>query len=106
MIPKCATPNGTVIRFSRVVKDFDIYNIDFDICCFLRYAILDVTPSAHEPLPLWGKMPEVYSKTDKHFARYEHDGWHIDTPWYSTRAEAIEAWNKLAENLNEIEETK
>lgn len=102
--------SGIVVRFSRVVKDFEIYNIDFDNN-FVRYAILGITQPDPEPLPLWGKMPEIPSAGKSYpyklFARFLYvrggDQFEITTFLYPTRSEVIEAWNKLAIALNEIQ---
>ena len=76
------------------------YNEMFDN--FICYADLTAPVS---PLPLWGKLPEIY-QNDIHVL-----GWNVE--WRhcgeghavngATRELAILAWNRIAEALNEVE---
>lgn len=75
---------------------------------FIRYAIIDVTQPDPEPLPLWRVMPEILPHAGREwFVSYDYrkcdDAFSIMTFCYPTRAEAINAWNKLAEPLNKIQ---
>ena len=78
---------------------------------FVHYAIValaDLTAPV-SPLPLWGREPvmnkEIVSGHSYWLSWGESSNktWFIETPPYSTEAEAILAWNRIAEALNEVE---
>ena len=82
-------------------NDYDVMFEDF-IC----YADLTAPVS---PLPLWGKLPElVRTIFDKWYMKYWSDNdrskaWTLSTPILNTPAEAILAWNRIAEALEGVE---
>ena len=80
-----------------------IYRLVFDDM-FICYADLTAPVS---PLPLWGKLPEICHITKGFYAECritERDDYFSVTTWnYSTEAEAILAWNRIAEALDEVE---
>lgn len=95
--------SGIVVRFSRIVKDFEIFNIDFDNRLFIRYAILDLSDPDPEPQPLWGGMPEIVNVGKKTVVCLViPDKYYFEIQRFD-RAEAVNAWNKLAKPLNEIQ---
>jgi len=86
-----------------IVNNKNIYDIAFD-GDFICYADLTAPVS---PLPLWGKLPEICHITKGFYAECritERDDYFSVTTWnYSTEAEAILAWNRIAEALDEVE---
>ena len=68
-------------------------------------------PAPVSPLPLWGKLPEIFENprdgrgSDEwtvKYASYEHKII-LSLHSYPTRELAIFAWNPIAEALNEVE---
>jgi len=118
-------PNGDLESNLVTINSDTTYGVMFDED-FICYADLTATVS---PLPLWGKLPEMitdyapatapvdrYGKVDDSIVAYgslpryymeyvsENDyDWWISTPEYFTTAEAILAWNRIAEALEKVE---
>jgi len=91
-----------VWEFEAISQDrYDILFGDRFIC----YADLTAPVS---PLPLWGVEAKVSFDNfkKKYYVRYgnlDTGDWDICTPYFDTEVEAILAWNRIAEALNEVE---
>lgn len=62
----------------------------------IRYILID--PPEEEPMEFGGAKPEIIPTTVGRFFcdyRGSPDKWHIESPIYNTRAEAIHAWNEF-----------
>lgn len=86
----------------RFIDNENMYKASFDQF-FLRYAILDLSEPDPEPQPLWGVMPEIVNVGKKTVVCLViPDKYYFEIQRFD-RDEAINAWNKLAKPLNEIQ---
>jgi len=84
------------------LPDYTLYFDDHFIC----YADLTAPVS---PLPLWAKTANVIKTQQGYYVKCRTDddynkSWILETPMFPTESEAILAWNRIAEALNEVEE--
>ena len=89
----------------------------FELCDLLHCypsILVDTIKESHSaftapvsPLPLWGKLPEIkrYLKGFRvhYLIEKGEDAFLMTTTLFPTEAEAILAWNRIAEALNEVE---
>ena len=101
----CIYPDFTTDVSQWKILDKTDYEVMFSKY-FICYADLTAPVS---PLPLWGKLPElVRTIFDKWYMKYWSDNdrskaWTLSTPILNTPAEAILAWNRIAEALEGVE---
>lgn len=90
-------PNSTY-QFYSVFRFFDMAELYFYLDNFVRYAILDLSEPESEPLEYQGEMPEIRNYNDQFCLSWGTENrfvWSHTTPYFATKAEAIQAWNEF-----------